>query len=71
MITHFITTKVDLPASPAQLHEAIAAELKTRGTPLRWAITAVDLEQGSVYLEAVVTTEEDILPSVVVPITSV
>lgn len=71
MITHFITAKVDLPESPAQLHEAIATELKTQGIPLRWAITAVDLEQGSVYLEAVVTTEEDILPSVVVPITSV
>jgi hypothetical protein len=71
MITAFITTQIDLSNSPSQLHQAIATALHKYGTPLRWAITAIDADQGKVYLEAVVTRESNYWPSAVVPITSV
>jgi hypothetical protein len=56
MTTHFITAEIDLQESPQQLHQAIVAELGTRGEPLRWAITKVDPETNSAEVEAVVTT---------------
>lgn len=71
MITDFITTQIDLSSSPSQLHQAIATELHKHGIPLRWAITAIDADQGKVFLEAVVTRESEYWPSVAVPIISV
>jgi len=58
MTTHFIEAEIDLQASPADLQQAIAAELAARGEPLRWAVTAVDRERQTVRVEAIVTAEE-------------
>lgn len=71
MITDFITAQIELPNSPSQLHQAIATELQKQGAPLRWAITAIDVDQGTVYLEAVVTRDAEYWPFVVVPVASV
>ena len=57
MTTHFITAEIDLTASPAQLPQAIEAELEKRGEPLRWAIAQVDTEKQKVLVEAVVTDD--------------
>lgn len=56
MAIHFLTLELDL-AAPAQLQQAILAELNRYGVPLRWAIVAVDADRGKVQIEAVVTTE--------------
>lgn len=53
MTTHFITAEVDCQESPARIHQAIEAELRKYGEPLRWAITHVDTR---IHVEAVVTT---------------
>lgn len=55
MTTHFISAEVDLQATPTELQQAIEAELKKQGEPLRWAITSVDDEQQKAVVEAVVT----------------
>lgn len=64
MTTHFITAEINLEETPAQLHQAIEAELQKRGEPLRWAVTAVDEEQQTVQVEGVVTTSPHFSPSV-------
>ena len=58
MTTHFITAEIDLQESPTQLNQAIEAELKKQGEPLRWSITEVDSEQKKAKVEAVVTVTE-------------
>ena len=55
MVIDFISTKVDLREDTLKLRNAIELELEKYGEPLRWAITAVDLEQGKVIIEGVVT----------------
>ncbi|WP_169927020.1 hypothetical protein [Brunnivagina elsteri] len=55
MTTHFISAEVDLQATPSELQQAIEAELKKQGEPLRWAVTAVDVEKQKATVEAVVT----------------
>lgn len=55
MTTHFITAEIDLQETPTELQKTIEAELKKQGEPLRWAITAVDVEKQSCTVEAVVT----------------
>lgn len=45
MTTHFITAEIDLQESPLALQREVEAELQKRGEPLRWAVTAVDLER--------------------------
>lgn len=55
MTTHFIEAEIDLQESPGQLHQAIEAELQTRGEPLRWAVVAVDEAQQTARVEAIVT----------------
>lgn len=55
MTTHFITAEIDLQESPAELQQAIEAELQKRGEPLRWAVTAVDEAKQTAQVEAVVT----------------
>jgi predicted anti-sigma-YlaC factor YlaD len=54
MTTHFITAEIDLQASPVEMTQAITAELQKRGEPLRWAVTAVNAEQQTAIVEAVV-----------------
>ncbi|QLE58231.1 hypothetical protein [Nostoc sp. TCL26-01] len=56
MTTHFISAEIDIQETPTELQQAIEAELKKQGEPLRWAITVVDDEQQKVTVEAVVTT---------------
>ena len=68
MKTHFVTIAVDLQESPAQLQQAILAELRNVGEPLRWAIAAV--EGDRVQVEAVVTTVSD-FPIPLIGITTV
>jgi hypothetical protein len=63
MTTHFITTEIDLQATPWQLQQEIATELAKRGEPLRWAITSIDTAQEKVCVEAVVTENLDLQPS--------
>ncbi|AFZ28694.1 hypothetical protein Glo7428_0077 [Gloeocapsa sp. PCC 7428] len=58
MKTHFITTEIKFQDSPAMLPKVIEAELQLSGKPLRWAITALDLQQQTATVEAVVTLEE-------------
>ncbi|NET32516.1 MAG: hypothetical protein F6K19_10965 [Cyanothece sp. SIO1E1] len=57
MKTHFITAEIDLSSLITTIPEAIEAELRQRGEPLRWAITAVDLGRHRAKVEAVITTE--------------
>ena len=52
MVTQFITVDIDLRDLNRPLQDAIEAQLKTHGEPLRWAITAVN--QGMAQVEAVV-----------------
>jgi hypothetical protein len=52
MITQFITVEIDLKDLNLPLQDAIEAQLKLQGEPLRWAITAV--KQGVAQVEAVV-----------------
>ncbi len=59
MTTHFITAEIDLKESPVQLQQAIEAELRRRGEPLRWAITSVDVEQHKAQVEAIVTLTDN------------
>lgn len=54
MTTHFITAEVDVQDASA-LPEAIEAQLKEQGEPLRWAVTAVKDEKAQV--EAVVLAD--------------
>lgn len=56
MTTHFITAEIDLQETPTELQQIIEAELQKQGEPLRWAITAVDTENETATVEAVVTT---------------
>ena len=58
MTTHFITAEIDLQETPAELHQAIEAELQKQGEPLRWAVTSVDADQQKAVVEAVVTLEQ-------------
>ena len=58
MITDFISLEIDLKDDSVLLHELIKLELQKYGKPLRWAITAVDTQQGKLILEAVVTKEK-------------
>ncbi|NJK37015.1 MAG: hypothetical protein HC825_06405 [Oscillatoriales cyanobacterium RM1_1_9] len=62
MTTHFITAEINLQDSPRQLHDAIEAELQKRGEPLRWAVTAVNSDQGVAIVEAVVVLRTCQLP---------
>lgn len=55
MTTHFITAEVDMPKTADELHTLIVAELETRGLPLRWAVTDVDLPRQKAIVEAIVT----------------
>lgn len=57
MTTHFITAEVALQETPTELEKAIKAELQKQGEPLRWAITAVNEDEKTAVVEAVVTTE--------------
>ncbi|MBW4509501.1 MAG: hypothetical protein KME64_23735 [Scytonematopsis contorta HA4267-MV1] len=57
MTTHFITAEIDLQETPSELQQAIEAELKKQGEPLRWAITSVDKDKDKAIVEAVVTTQ--------------
>ena len=52
MVTQFITVEINLRDLNRPLRDAIEAQLKTHGEPLRWAITAVN--QGMAQVEAVV-----------------
>jgi hypothetical protein len=56
MTTHFITAEIDLQESPVETQQAIEAELKKRGEPLRWAVTEVDTKEQKATVEAIVTT---------------
>ncbi|HAN75923.1 MAG TPA: hypothetical protein DCQ51_10500 [Planktothrix sp. UBA8407] len=60
MTTHFITAEIDIDRIPNQLNQAIEAELKKRGEPLRWAITSIDSEQQKAHVEAVVTVHRNL-----------
>lgn len=60
MSTHFLTLELELHPSP-DLQGLILVELRRYGKPLRWAITAVDSDRGTVRIEAVVTTEAELL----------
>jgi hypothetical protein len=55
MTTHFITAEIELQETPTDLEKAITEELQKQGEPLRWAITAVDEEEQTATVEAVVT----------------
>ena len=55
MLTQFISLTVPLQPTPAAMEQAIAQSLQSYGEPLRWAITAVDVESQTTAVEAVVT----------------
>jgi hypothetical protein len=68
MVTHLITIEIDLPSSQSSspsatdsLHRSILVELQRWGEPLRWAITAIDVESQKAQVEAVVTTATDLI----------
>ncbi|MBE9099049.1 hypothetical protein [Vacuolonema iberomarrocanum] len=55
MLTQFVSLSVPLQPTPAAMERAIAQSLQAYGEPLRWAITAVDVESQTAAIEAVVT----------------
>ncbi len=57
MTTHFIAAEVDRHDTPSELQQAIEAELKRQGEPLRWAITGVTEDKAQVEAVVVVDTE--------------
>ncbi len=57
MVTHLVTVEIPLQESPPVMQQVIEAALARQGIPLRWAVTAVDLERQLVLVEAIVTTE--------------
>ena len=57
MTTHFITAEVDLPETADELHAAIEAELQKAGSPLRWAVTDVDVARQKAMVEGYVLVE--------------
>lgn len=59
MITQFVTAEVDLQMSPAEMHQAIEAELKKYGEPLRWAVTDVKVKEQIAIVEAIVTRKNE------------
>ncbi|MCY7273117.1 MAG: hypothetical protein LH702_05065 [Phormidesmis sp. CAN_BIN44] len=59
MNTHFVTTQVDLQATPAEMQLAIESTLRTHGEPLRWAVTSVNTENQKAQIEAIVITLHD------------
>lgn len=59
MTTHFITAEIDLQESPAEMQQAIEAELQKRGEPLRWAVTDVNVKTQTAIVEAIVTVETE------------
>jgi hypothetical protein len=52
-----IEIEMDITAARGQLDTAIEATLQKWGEPLRWAITAVDLETNIAQIEAIVIRE--------------
>jgi hypothetical protein len=56
METQFVTLQVPLQASPGETRQTIEIALAEQGIPLRWAITAMDLTQQLVQVEAIITT---------------
>jgi hypothetical protein len=60
MTTHFISAEIDLQETPSELQKTIEAELKKQGEPLRWAVTAVDVEKQKATVEAVITKVETV-----------
>jgi hypothetical protein len=58
MTTHFISAEINLADSTEDLQQAVEAELRKQGEPLRWAITEVNETQETATVEAVVTTAE-------------
>lgn len=58
MVTHLVTAEVPLQDSPAAMQQAIEATLVQQGTPLRWAVTAVDVDRQTALVEAIVTQGE-------------
>ena len=55
LTTTFLSVIVPFPSSCVQLRDAIEAELRSHGEPLRWAITSIDVVQKTAQVEAVVT----------------
>lgn len=55
MTTHFITAEIKLQETTTELEKAITVELQKQGEPLRWSITAVNEEEQTATVEAVVT----------------
>jgi hypothetical protein len=60
MTTHFISAEIDLQETPSELQQVIETELKKQGEPLRWAVTAVDVEKQKATVEAVITKVETV-----------
>lgn len=57
MCTHFITAEIELAPAQQDLVETIQQAIADQGVPLRWAITAVDQENQTAHIEAVVTKQ--------------
>jgi len=55
MKTEFITLELNLAEIKADCRQAVEERLRTRGAPLRWAITHIDNESQTATVEAVVT----------------
>ena len=54
MITQFVTLEVPLQADLADTQRSILVQLQTYGEPLRWAITAIEVDRQMAHIEAVV-----------------
>jgi len=63
MVTQFVTAEIALQDSPSAMQQVIEATLAQQGTPLRWAVTAVDMERQTVLVEAIVTSG-DVQPTI-------
>lgn len=55
MTTHFIVAELALQESPDAMRNEIETELRKRGDPLRWAVTAVKVIEQIAVVEAIVT----------------
>lgn len=58
MVTHLVTAEIPLQDSPTAMQQVIEVTLGKQGTPLRWAVTAVDVDRQTALVEAIVTQGE-------------
>jgi hypothetical protein len=58
MTTHFISAEIDLQDTPLKVQSFVESQLAKQGEPLRWSITQVDEQKGTMTIEAIILEQE-------------